>query len=105
MRFREKWLKDKNKYIFWVDTYALFPYDYESVDVYISLWNKNASEVRYLPTEKLSVAEHLMHWLSGSGKDIHKLIKNHCDNVYMCILVNQTTRLLRPQSRKSNVEV
>lgn len=72
MRFREKWIKDKNKYILWVDTYALFPYDYESVDVYISLWNKNASEVRYLPAEKLSVTEHRMHWLSGSEKDMQK---------------------------------
>ena len=45
MRFREERLRDKDKYVLWVDTYALFPYEYEYVELCISLWDNNAKEI------------------------------------------------------------
>lgn len=70
MRFRAERIKDIDKYILWVDTYALFPYDYESVDLCISLWDKSAKEIRFLSRKNLSITAPLPNpqWLSGTEK-------------------------------------
>ena len=66
MRFREERLRDKDKYVLWVDTYALFPYEYEYVELCISLWDNNAKEMQSRSKDCLTITNPLPNkqWLS-----------------------------------------